>query len=147
MSPRVASVTGYSDRLQLPTSIVVTPCSRSGSTYGSQNTCGSVWQWVSMNPGATTAPAASISVAAVDGEVGADLDDLVGTHAHVGTSGGCAGAVDDVAAPDQDLAVDHAVVLHRSCGDDDRPPVRRSGGLLRDQRTSGSLSSARTTTA
>src|SRR5215213_2268987 len=43
--------------------MVVTPWSRSGSTYGSQNTCGSVWQWVSMNPGVTKAPAASISVA------------------------------------------------------------------------------------
>ena len=61
---------------------------------------------------------------AVDGEVGADLDDLVAADAHVGTTGGCAGAVDDVAAPDQDLAVDHAVVLHRSCGADDRSSVR-----------------------
>src|SRR5215204_5991742 len=33
----------------------------SGSTYGSQNTCGSVWECVSMKPGVTTAPDASIS--------------------------------------------------------------------------------------
>ena len=60
---------GYSDRLQLPTSIVVTPCSGSGSRVGSQNTCGSVWAWVSMKPGATTAPPASKIVLAVGPQV------------------------------------------------------------------------------
>ena len=58
-----------------------------GRAYGSQNTCGSVWAWVSMNPGVTTAPAASISGSPSGREVGADLDDAAGAHAHVGTTG------------------------------------------------------------
>ena len=44
---------------------------------------------------------------AVDREVGADLDDLVTAHAHVGPLRRGTGAVDDVATADQDLTVGH----------------------------------------
>ncbi len=91
-----------------------------------------------MNPGVTTAPDASISVAPFDREVGADLDDLVAADAHVGSPGRRTGAVDDVAAPDQDLAVGHVVLQPVAVEEDDRASAQGTGWVP---------SGARTTTA
>ncbi len=50
---------------QLPTTIVVTPWAIALRARGSARTVTSAWLWMSMKPGATTRPVASISVVAV----------------------------------------------------------------------------------
>ncbi|MNT63429.1 hypothetical protein D3C72_2012460 [compost metagenome] len=50
---------------QLPAMMVVTPCVTFGSMSGDWNTIQSSWVWVSINPGATIRPVASISVSAL----------------------------------------------------------------------------------
>ena len=106
-SLHVAALTGKSERRQFPTSIVVTPCSGSGSRDGSQKTCGSVWACVSMNPGVTTPPPASISSSPSGAKIRTDLDDDTVADADVSPDRGCPGAVDDLAAADQHFMIRH----------------------------------------
>ena len=52
--------TGARESEQLPITTVVTPCSSDGVARPSQQSCGSKWVWMSMKPGLTTRPAASM---------------------------------------------------------------------------------------
>ena len=56
-----SGLTGASDSEQLPITTVVTPCSSDGVASPSQHSCGSKWVWMSMKPGLTTRPVASIT--------------------------------------------------------------------------------------
>ena len=53
--------TGASDSEQLPITTVVTPCSSDGVANPSQQSCGSKCVWMSMKPGLTTRPVASMT--------------------------------------------------------------------------------------
>ena len=52
---------------QLPIATVVTPCNDDGAIIESQVACPSKWVWMSMKPGVTMAPSASISRGAEPG--------------------------------------------------------------------------------
>ena len=54
-----------------PKTSVVIPCMTLGATSGSTRICRSLWLWVSINPGATTKPDASITKASASSMEGA----------------------------------------------------------------------------
>ena len=55
---------------QLPITAVVTPSAGDGRTYGSQVTCASKCVWLSMMPGISASPPASITRVASTGSDG-----------------------------------------------------------------------------
>ena len=81
-----------------PVTSVVTPCMILLAARLSTRTLNSDWPSRSMNPGATTSPAASMRVFAVAPCEIADRHDPIAADADVGGEPGRAGAVDDPAA-------------------------------------------------
>ena len=97
---------------QLPTTTVVTPWLTFIAMSGVFRRARSSWVWTSMKPGATTLPAASITVWPGSGATAAEGDDAVAAEADVGCEGGAAGAVDHLGVADDDLDV-HGAHLRR----------------------------------
>ena len=62
---RSSGRTGAKPTPQLPITADVTPCQQGDATIGSQKTCASRWVWMSMKPGVTRQPSASMVRAAL----------------------------------------------------------------------------------
>ena len=100
--------TGASVREQLPKMTLVTPCCGENVQSGSHVTWASKWQWLSMNPGATTRSSASMVRLRRAGEA-AHVCDAPVHDADVGDEGGHARSVGDSPVPDQQVV--HGALL------------------------------------
>ena len=88
---------------QLPAITVVTPCDALKSIAGVFKAAMSSWAWVSMKPGATMAPSASISLDALQSERFSDAVDATVVHCHIRRVHVPAGTVDDRASAHQQV--------------------------------------------
>ena len=64
MAGRFSGPTGAQDRPQLPLTMVVSPCRSSSSPKPGRKAAASAWRWMSMKPGVTHLPRASMTRAA-----------------------------------------------------------------------------------
>ena len=107
VSSRSAGRHGAIVKPQLPITAVVTPSAGDGRSVGSQVICASKWVWLSMMPGISARPSASIVARGGDVEPRADGDDAAVGDRDVASKRLAARAVDDERVAEDE--VDHAV--------------------------------------